>query len=424
MQESFLHYIWQYQYFDKTSLETTQGEGIQVLQIGQHNTDAGPDFSQARIRIGGIEWIGHVEIHYQSSQWYDHHHHHDAAYDNVILHVVWEDDSSIKRKDGTIIPTITLRGRVDHSLIDRYRRLVESNFSIPCSNSLLQVPDVIRFATLDQVLVQRLQRKSENVLNLLAITQQDWEETTYRLLCKNFGFKVNEEPFILLAQSLPYKIILKHLDHRVQVEALLFGQAGLLSLSKGDEYYQILRREYRILQKKYSLEPLHYSQWRFLRLRPANFPTVRISQFAALLLNHKNLFSRILSIDDRWVLASMFLNQNSPYWQTHYHFRKKSGSKISAMGKNSIHSIIINSVVPLLAAYGNRTDNYLYMERAIEFLQKIPPEKNAIIRKWKELGWDGKTAFDSQALIGLYNQYCAKRGCLSCSIGVHLVSPK
>jgi hypothetical protein len=288
----------------------------------------------------------------------------------------------------------------------------------------MQVPEVIRLATLDQVLVERLQQKSENVLNLLVLTQNDWEETTYRLLCRNFGFKVNEEPFVLLAQSLPYKILLKHISQPIQVEALLFGQAGFLSLSKGDEYYQVLRREYKILQKKYSLEPLHYSQWRFLRLRPANFPTVRISQLAALLLNHKNIFSRILTIHEKAAPGEMFLNQCSPYWQDHYHFRKKSRSKISTIGKDSIHAIIINSVVPLLVAYCNRTDNYLYMEHAIELLQKIPLENNTIIRQWKKLGWVGKTSFDSQALIGLYNQYCLKRSCLGCSIGVHLVSPR
>ncbi len=424
MQESFLHYLWQYQYFNKELLATTHGEHVQVLHVGQHNTDAGPDFSQARIVIGGIEWIGHVEIHYQSSQWFDHHHDSDQAYDNVILHVVWEDDAVVKREDGTIIPTISLKGRVDQTLITRYRSLVESAFTIPCSNSFLQVPEITRLTTLDQVLVERLQQKSEIVLSILNMTQNNWEETSYRMLCKNFGFKVNEEPFVLLAQSLPYKIVLKHADQPIQVEALLFGQAGFLLLTKGDAYYQLLRREYKILQQKYSLEPLHYSQWRFLRLRPANFPTVRISQLASLLVQHQNIFSKILSITDHAVLCRMFSNTSSSYWQEHYHFRKKSKSKIATIGKNSIHSIIINSIVPLLAAYSSRTDNYLYMERAIDFLQKTPVENNTIVRQWKELGWTGKSAFDSQALIGLYNQYCVKRRCLSCSIGIHLVSPR
>lgn len=424
MQESFLHYIWQYQYYNKESLETSQGEQILVLHVGQHNTDAGPDFSQARIVIGGIEWSGHVEIHFKSSQWFDHHHDRDQAYDNVILHVVWEDDAAIKRKDDTIIPTITLKARVDQKLISRYRSLVESAFTIPCSKSLADVSEIIRLSTLDQVLVERLQQKSEVVHGILGTTKNDWEETCYRLLCKNFGFKVNDEPFVLLTQSLPYKILLKHADQPIQVEALLFGQAGFLSLTKGDEYYQVLRREYKILQRKYSLEPLHYSQWRFLRLRPANFPTVRISQIASLLVNHKNLFSKILTITDHRELYTLFSNPPSSYWQEHYHFRKKSKSKTPTIGRSSIYSIIINSVVPLLAAYSSRTDNYIYMERAIDFLQKTPLENNTIIRQWKDLGWVGKSSFDSQALIGLYNQYCVKRRCLSCTIGIHLVSPR
>lgn len=424
MQESFLHYIWQYQYFNKESFTSTQGEDVQVLHVGQYNTDAGPDFSQARILIGGIEWIGHVEIHYKSSQWFDHHHDSDQAYDNVILHVVWEDNAGIQRRDGTTIPTVVLKGRVDQTLITRYRKLVESAAAIPCSNSLVHVPEIIKLSTLDQVLVERVQQKSEGVLAILNATQNDWEESCYRLLCKNFGFKVNEEPFILLAQSLPYKILLKHADQPLQIEALLFGQAGFLSLTKGDAYYQLLRREFKVLRQKYSLEPLHYSQWRFLRLRPANFPTVRISQLASLLVNHKNIFSSILSITDHAQLCKLFLNPVSEYWQEHYHFRKQAKSKIPTIGKSSIHAIIINSVVPLLAAYSGRTDNYVYMERAIDFLQKAPLENNTIVRQWKALGWAGKSSFDSQAMIGLYNQYCVKRKCLSCSIGIHLVSPK
>ena len=290
MTENFLHYIWQFQYFNKDDLKTSEGELIQVFQPGIRNSNAGPDFSEAKIKIGKLEWRGSVEIHIKSSGWNDHHHSTDQAYEKVVLHVVWENNHPILRSDGSLMPTLELKNRVNPALWNRYKTLFTSAESIPCANSWHKIPDITKLSMLDKTVIQRLELKAGDVKEVLSKNHNNWEETCYQLLCKNFGFKVNAESMLRLSQVLPYSILRKHIDKPLQIEALLFGQAGFLENVLEDEYVASLKREYRLLSKKYMLDSrqMKVVQWKFLRLRPANFPTVRLAQLASLLTSQQN----------------------------------------------------------------------------------------------------------------------------------------
>lgn len=422
MTEAFLHYIWQFQYFDKKGLVTTEGESISVIKTGFYNTHAGPDFSQAKIKIGILEWIGNVEIHIHASEWQQHKHHHNKAYDNVVLHVVWQNDKVITRSDGSQVPTLELKNRIENSLLLNYKNLVNHPAPIPCAHALHTVNSLTRISTLDNALAQRLENKAQFILKALLENNNDWEETFYQLLGKNFGFKVNSEAFHALTKAVPLRSLLKHSDKLLQLEAMLFGTAGLLEKVK-DDYAKSLQREYQLLQSKFNLskKQLNESQWRFLRLRPANFPTLRIAQFATLLSARKNLFSTILGTASVIELKQLFDVTQSSYWQAHYRFDKKSKKPVPGLGDAAIENIIINSIVPTLAAYSIYKDESIWMDRAVEFLSKVNPEKNSIISEWKALGWSVTSAFDSQALIELRNNFCTKRLCLQCTIGHTLI---
>jgi len=421
--ESFLHYIWQFQYFRKDDLKTSKGEALQVFQPGIRNSNSGPDFEEAKVKIGKLEWRGSVEIHIKASGWNDHHHSADQAYEKVVLHVVWENDKTIQRTDGSIMPTLELKNRVDPSLWNRYKTLFTSAESIPCATSWHKIPDIIKLSMLDKTVVQRLESKAEVVKDLLSKNNNDWEETCYQLLCRNFGFKVNAEPMLQLAHVLPYKILLKHLDKPIQIEALLFGQAGFLEKVKEDEYTIVLKREYNLLSKKYSLttKQMNAVQWRFLRLRPANFPTVRLAQLASLLSSQKNLFSKILESTSYKRLTSLLAVDQSEYWQHHYQAGKKSKTTVPSLGKSSVQNIIINTITPLLTAYGQLHDEQGLIDRTVDVLQHIPAENNKIVREWSALGYTVTSAFDSQGLIELYNNFCMKRRCLECTVGSHII---
>lgn len=425
MSESFLHYIWQYQYFTKTDLLTTDGEPLQIFATGNYNTHAGPDFINARIKVGAMQWVGNVEIHIQASAWMLHRHDDDDAYNNVILHVVWKNDKTVVRKDGSVMPTLELRNRVDENLLLRYKRLVNSAEEIPCAAALAGVATIIKYSTLDRCLLSRLETKAGEVHQLRERNKGDWEETTYQLLARNFGFKVNAEPFLQLARQLPYRQLMKHADKPVQVEAMLFGMAGFLDERiEQDAYYRLLQREYNLLKQKFTLasRALHKMQWKFLRLRPANFPTVRLAQFASLLYSRKNIFSQLLESLSFTDIKALFENPPSAYWLTHYNFNKPA-QHVPGLGEYSMYNILINTVVPLFAAYAGFKDDQVYMDRALAILQHIPAESNHIINRWNSIAFTSKTAFDSQALIELYNSFCSRRRCLDCTIGVALLKP-
>lgn len=422
MNEAFLHYIWQYQYFDKTDFQTTAGEPISIIQPGFKNTNAGPDFLNAKIKIGEVVWIGHVEIHINSSEWIDHRHHVDAAYENVILHVVWRENQSIRQKDNSPLPTAELKSRVSEDLILRYRKLINQPESIPCSHQLPGVQEIIKIGMMEKALIERLENKSTLVRELLTKNGNDWEQTTFHLLCRNFGFKINAPAFDRLAEVMPYKVLLKH--HQVlQVEALLFGQAGFLDDTKSDEYFRLLKREYDMLGKKYELNDrrMNKSQWKFLRLRPANFPTIRIAQLAALVLSQKNMFSKIVDATSYKDLLEMFSVSQSDYWQTHYRFDYETDQKIAALGESSIDNVLINTAIPLMVAYGKIKDEQAYVDRAVKLLQQIPGEDNAITKRWTSQNLMASSAADSQGGIELFNNYCMKRRCLDCNIGFSIL---
>lgn len=425
MHESFLYYVWQFQYFDRTDLKTTDGETIEVFKTGVLNADSGPDFSNAKIRIGNLDWAGTVEIHTKASAWHEHHHDVDKAYDNVVLHVVWQNDKPVFRADGTAMPTLELRPLVNDSLVVEYKKLVNSPTSIPCEKTFPSISELVRISMLDKALMQRLETKAGQVIQLFNHNQNDWEEITYQLLARNFGFKVNYDPFFQLSQAVPFKILLKHGDSLLQMEALLFGQAGFLDHALKHEYMKLLQREYQLLAGKYNLSSmqLNNASWKYLRLRPANFPTIRIAQFAALFNTNKNLFSRIIEAENLPDLKSLFNVTTSEYWHHHYRFGHKTVRSLSGVGESSIENLIINTVVPMLVAYGKQRDEQLLIDRAVNFLQQIQPESNKITRTWNDLGAPAKSAFDSQALIELNNNFCLKRKCLSCTIGVSILKP-
>lgn len=428
LKESFFHYVWQFQYFDTAALYTTEGEPVQIFATGYPNGDAGPDFIQARVRIGMMEWVGCVELHVYGSGWEDHRHDRDTAYENVILHVVWDDDRPARRADGSRIPTIVLRDRIHADLLSRYRRFMHSADAVPCSESLGGVPEVMRLSMLDRAFAGRLESKARVVSHLLTRNRDDWEETCYQLLARCFGFKINGDPFHQLALSMPYRLLLRHADKPQRLEALLFGQAGFLEPRRGestDAYTEELRQAYRALDHKYKLGTtrLIRGQWKFLRLRPANFPTVRLAQFASLLWHRKNLFSSILEAETLTDLRALFRVEQSAYWQQHYNLGKPAREAVSSLGTASIDAILINAVVPLLVSYGKKRDEPQLVDRAVAILEAMPAEENLITRRWETLGWHANTALDSQGLLDLYTNFCLKRRCLDCVIGASLLKP-
>jgi Protein of unknown function (DUF2851) len=320
---------------------------------------------------------------------------------------------------------LELKERVNHQLINEYQKLINNSSVIPCERSFNRIDSLVKLSMVDKALMKRLEDKANQVRKLLNQNNGDWEETTYQLLAANFGFKVNKEPFVQLAKALPYKIIQKHRSQLLQLEALLFGQAGFLIAKTRDEYLSNLFYEYDFLCKKYSLQSsqMNVIQWKFLRLRPANFPTLRIAQFASILLSRKSIFSNLIEMDNYKDLQQFFKITPSSYWQTHYRFGKKAVGPVPSFGLASTDVVIINSVVPLFVAYGKAKDDWSLVDKAVNILQQIPVEKNRIVSLWKNLGYSGKTAFDSQGLIELYEQFCQQRQCLNCVIGSSLLKP-
>ncbi|MEZ4903277.1 MAG: DUF2851 family protein [Spirosomataceae bacterium] len=426
MSEDFLYFLWQFQYFDSTDLQTTTGESLQIVTVGQRNTDAGPDFFNGHVWIDSLEWIGTIEMHLRSSDWHRHLHTHNHAYDSVVLHVVWENDEHIQRPDGTHLPTLELKTRTSKELLFKYHTLLENKEIIPCASHFNAVADIQKRAMLDRALMQRLQQKAEAVKMLLERNHHDWEETAYQVLAQNFGFKINAEP-MLRSTGLPLKILQKHCDNLIQIEAMLLGQASFVDgIEKTDEYTATLKREYDFLASKYSLYPLQLRprEWRFLRLRPANFPTVRLAQLAALIQKQQGLFSLFIRAESLMALVKKLRVPQSPYWQKHYQFQKEAIGKVPMLGKASAENIITNSVVPLLVAYSEVKNNQDFLDRAVALLEQLPAEKNHITDQWKALGLEAKTAFDTQATIELYNSFCHKKRCLNCSIGTTILKSK
>jgi len=421
MTEEFLQYVWENKLFKIKDLITSQNDKLEILDVGKRNSDSGPDFFNGKIRINETVWAGNIEVHKKASDWQLHKHQNDKAYDNVILHVVEVYDKPVKRTNNEEIPTLT----IDYQpyLLKNYEKLVRSTTWIPCENQLHKFDPVLLQIGFNRLMIERLENKTEDIVSRLEQNKNNWNETFYQMLARMFGFKVNAIPFELLAKSLPLNILEKHKSNRLQLEALLYGNSGLLNQQLlGDDYFLTLRDEYSFLYKKYKLKGIEGHLWKFMRLRPGNFPTVRISQFAALIDISKGLFSKIVEIKNVKKLQELFRVCASEYWESHYNFNKTSKRKSKKeLGTGSINTLIINVVIPFLFVYGEKQNKNDLKNRALQFLEQLPAETNSIISKWEKLGVKSRSAFDTQALLQLKNRYCEKKKCLNCQIGVKIV---
>lgn len=417
--ERLLHYVWKYRLYEASSLTTTDGSPLSVLDPGLHNTDAGPDFFNAKIKINDTIWVGNVEMHRKASDWIRHNHPADKAYDSVVLHVVGEDDIVISRTNGETIPQVVLT--IPSSLLENVDWLMERETDIPCLPSLGKLDESLLAMWLDYLRMERLERKTNDVFTLLKQSGNDWNEVFYVTLTRSFGFGLNSDAFERLAKSLPFNYILKHRNNYWQIEALLFGQAGMLEYPGKCPYYKMLQREYSFLKGKFKLKPLDSSIFRSLRVRPGNFPHQRLAQLAAIWCLHGTLFSVLLESDDLEHMKGCFRIPPSDYWKTHYHFRDISPEKIKIPGEDTLHLLLINTVVPLFFAYGQYHDMPHFCDKANHFLEKLSPEKNRIIHTFRQAGVKVRHAGDSQALIQLKRDYCEKKKCLYCRIGFRLM---
>ena len=411
MREEFLYYIWENRLTDK-GLNTTEGEAVDIVATGYRNTDSGPDYLEAKIRIGDKLWAGHIEIHVKSSDWNRHGHQTDKAYKNVILHVVYENDTQVNE-----IPTLELKGHFDESLFTQYQRLISSKNWIPCEKSIGQVPVFTRLSWLDRMAVERLESKSETVTKILEANQFDWEDALYKLLMRYIGLKVNNEAFEYLANILPFKTLLKHADNLLQVEAMLMGCAGFLEADFTEEYPLLLKREFAVMRAKFNLLTMPAERWRFMRMRPSSFPTIRLSQMAQLI--HKNgcLFSKIKAAKDTAEVKALFDVEASEYWKTHYRFEVPAESKPKHLGETTADVLIINAVAPLLFCYGKLHKDESVCDTAMQFLEETEAEDNTIIRHFAQCGITAENAMQSQALLHLYSYFCKRKRCLECRIG-------
>jgi hypothetical protein len=420
--EDLLYYIWRYRLFDFKALNTTNGEVIEIIDTGIRNTNAGPDFIMSKIRINSQLWVGNIEIHVKSSDWNMHGHRTDPAFNSVILHIVWDHDLEIKNSLDQVIPSVELYTKVDNRLLSKYEYMMQNQLWVPCANSISSVSAITKESWLSRLMAERLEQKSKSILDLVDHNQRDWEAVCYQKLARSLGGQVNGEIMELLARITPLHLLFKHRDQLWQIEALLFGQSGLFAVAdQPDEYVNKLKEEYSFLQLKYNLKPLEASQWKFLRMRPANFPTLRIAQLARILFQTDFLFSKFLSASQVKEVINMLDVTVTQYWRNHYTFNTKSENKDKHLGMETINSIIINTISPLMFAYGISTANESYKERAITWLEALPAEKNTITKGWAELNWKARMAMDSQALIQLKNNYCNDKKCLQCNIGHQLI---
>jgi hypothetical protein len=425
MKEEFLHYLWKYGLYDPERLFDNEKNKIVVLNPGEYNRDSGPDFFNARISVAGTIWAGNIEIHIKSSHFDLHGHQYDAAFNNVILHVVAENDRIVCNARGEEILTTVLS--FDPAYYEKYASLVNNPYTIACQDEIKNLDIVPIHHWLNGLIIERLQNKTEAILKIFSSTGNDWDETFYRMVTRYFGFRVNTEPFEMLATALPFRIIRKHTDNIFQIEALLFGTAGLLEAglfkdALADDYYKELLKEYSILSAKYSLQPLHGWLWKFSRLRPSNFPTIRLSQLASILAVSGGLFSRVIEATEAAEIKKFLEVTASGYWDDHFIFGKKSRNFTKHAGSQAADILLINAVIPMIFVYGKCRDSVDIVERALGFLEDVTPENNVITSEWKEAGIDAESAFYSQALIQLRNEYCRKRKCLNCRIGNMIIS--
>lgn len=419
MNEKLLQFLWQHSLYNTVGLHTTSGDDLVVIHPGRLNRDSGPDFSEARVKVGSTILVGNVEIHVRSSDWVKHGHDDDPAYKNLVLHVVYENDIDHAPANT---PVLVLYSAITESVIAKYSDLVNTDLQLPCAGRHHVVKTITKEGWLSRLLAERWEQKLADWNLLLNNSADDWRNLLYWRLAANFGFKTNATPFLLLAQSLPINIPTRHKDDLMQLEALFFGQAGMLDEDFTDDYPRQLQREYDYLRKKYSLKPVNKALWKFMRMRPANFPTIRIAQFAALVQRSVHLFSQIIETHSVKEIIPLLDVKASEYWDTHFRFDSvaEHGTP-KALGRTSIENIIINTIAPIQFLYASHQDTEVLRERALQLLEDVPAEGNKIIRIWQENGWEVVNAAQSQALLQLYNNYCSSKRCLECTIGHNIL---
>lgn len=422
MTEKLLQFIWQYGYFNKIDLVTGDGQHLHIIHQGVLNCNQGPDFINASIKIGNVIWAGNVELHIKSSDWILHKHNNSKHYNNIILHVVWKNDADIIDANGYAIPTLELENLVPKILFEKYEQLMENSNKVACEKFLPVLNSLGWTAWKERLVAERLELKSKFVLKIFNETKNNWEETLWQVIAYNFGLKQNADLFLQMAKSVSINILYKHKNQILQLEALLLGQSNLLNRDTDNEYEAMLYKEFDFLQKKYNFKKVEI-QPVFLRMRPANFPTIRLAQLADLLYKNDHLFSTIKQIKKVENLKSILQVSASSFWDSYYVFDKRAEEEGQKhLGKQMIDTIIINTIVPVLFAYGLYHSEEEYKQRAIDFLQLLSPEKNSITRYWQEYDVENNSAFDSQALVHLYNLYCTKKMCLSCALCNKLLS--
>lgn len=420
MKEDFLHYLWKFRKFDNLNLKTAQNESITIIKPGDYLELSGPDFFNAHIKIGDQKWAGNVEIHLKSSDWYLHNHEKDPAYENVILHVVWENDTAIFRENNTEIPVLVLKDYVSQEIIENYYALVSPKAWISCERQLNEIDEFIFKNWQERLFFERLERKSAFVYELLEETNQDWEAVLFCMLAKNFGLNTNGNSFLQIAKSIPFSIIRKESFEADSLEALFLGTAGLLDGEKEDVYFKDLKFKYFFLLHKYQLEKTHVDSVLFFKLRPDNFPTIRLSQLSELYHKHQNLFSKIIALKSAKEVYNLMNVSSGEYWKNHYQFDKVSPMKAKPLSKSFLDLIIINTIIPIQFAYSNTIGEFV-TEDLIDFIIEVDSEKNAVIDKFNSFGIKSANAFESQSLLELKNEYCNNKACLKCAVGIELL---
>lgn len=423
--EQLLHYVWRHKIFPLTGMQTTDGQALEVIDTGLHNRNAGPDFFNAKIKIGGTLWVGNVEIHDRASDWRAHGHDHDEAYDNVVLHVVGTADAEARTRGGRRLPQLVLG--VPPRVAEHYAELMKTAHYPPCYKIIPHLSRLTIDGWLSALQAERLEQKTEAILQRVARCEGDWASAYFVTLARNYGFGINGDAFEQWAQAIPLPAVAHHRDNCFQVEAIFMGQAGLLdaetipgrhreaALAEG--FFGRLSSEYRYLARKFGLKPIDAGVWRFLRLRPQNFPHIRIAQLASLYCDRRAGLDSLLEAADTKAMATLFNTGVTPYWTTHYAFGSPGAKHSKRLSARSINLLMINTAIPMLFAYGRHHRQERLCDRAMAFLDELKAEDNAIVRMWNDCGLAVSTAGDSQALIQLRRQYCERKDCLRCRIG-------
>jgi len=437
--EKLLQYCWKHRILPEGELRTADGESIEIVDTGLLNTDAGPDFFNARLRIGGRLWAGNVEIHIRRNDWYAHGHDRDAAYDNVILHVVdaqsngpADADSAIRTREGRILPEVKIS--VPEEIRANYRELLSEDSYPPCYKIIPNVTPLSMHSWMAALQTERLKQKTEAIAERVSMLKGDWEHAYFITLARSYGFGSNSDALEQWARNMPMTSVAHHRDNLFQIESIFFGQAGMLNIAAvrerlqletaADEYFQRLQSEYEYLKHKFQMTDKYAPQWKYMRMRPQNFPTIRIAQLARLYYERRTSLSQLIECDTIDKLRKMFHCGVSDYWQTHYTFGHESQPSAKQLSAASISLLMINCAIPMIFAYGRQTGSEALCNRALDLLESLPPENNTITRMWKQVGLESRSAGDTQALIQLKKQYCDRKDCLQCRIGYEYMKLK